>query len=129
MVVELAFIIPFLAALVLGICEIGQALQVRAALSTASRAGCAAGSRPGGRNSDVLNEVRFALSQAKIPVSAATITILVNDQPANLQTAKHNDKITVIVDVPAAAVRLTGITAFISKDAIQSETTSMLKPG
>ena len=128
-VVELAFILPFLAALVLGICEIGRALQVRAALSTASRAGCAAASRPGGRISDVLSEVRSTLSQANIPVSAATITILVNDLPASSTSPKHNDKITVIVEVPTAAVRLTGITAFISKDAVQSETTTMLKQG
>ena len=128
-VVELAIVVPFLVVLLLGICELGQALRVEAILTRASRNGCASGSRPGGGNNDVLYEVRSALSAAGLPGTAATITILVNDQPGNVALARHNDKITVSVSIRTSQVTWTGSNVFVGRDSMQSSPTTMLKNG
>ena len=128
-VVELAIVIPFLAVLLLGICELGQALRVETILTRASRNGCASGSRPGCGNADVLYEVRSALSAAGLPGAAATITILVNDQPGNVALARRNDKITVSVSIRTSQVTWTGSHIFVGRDSMRSNPTTMLKHG
>lgn len=127
--VELALVVPLLAALLLGMSELGQALRVKAILAEASRKACAAGSRPGGGNADVLSEVQNVLSGAGLPANAATVTVLVNNQAGNVATAMRNDKVTVTVAIPWSAVQLTGTNAFQAGNSVQSVSTSMLKPG
>src|SRR5262249_23180380 len=128
-VVELALLVPFMIAIVFGICEIGQALKVRSVLSAAARAGCAVATRPGCRDSDVMNQVQAALTAAKLPANAATVTILVNDNPLKISKAKKDDKITVTVEMPTSSVRISGVNLFLSNDSIESQSTTMLKQG
>lgn len=128
-VVELAILMPFLAALLLGMAEIGQSLRVEATLGKATRSAAGLASRPGGSNSDALTEVQTTLSAAGVPTSAATITVLVNDQPGNAAAARRNDKITVTLSLPTAAIRLTGSSFFSASDSVQTVSTTMLKQG
>jgi len=128
-VIELAILLPFLSALLLGMAEIGQSLRVEAALSKATRNAAGIASRPGGSNSDALSEVQATLSAAGVPANAATITVSVNDQPGNAAAARRNDKITVTLSIPTAAVRLTGSNFFSSSDSVQTVSTAMLKQG
>lgn len=128
-VVELALVIPFMAVLLLGICEIGHALKIEAILTEAARNACAMGSRPGTGNADVLTEARSALTAAGLPADAATVTILVNNAAGNVANAGRNAKITVTVALPSTSVRGLLINAFFSSNAVQSVTTTMLKQG
>ena len=128
-VVEKALIVPFLVALMLGICELGQALRVHSFLSEASRQGGATGSQPGNNNADVIENVKNALSTFKLNPGAAVITIKVNDVVGNVAQAKRNDKITVTVAIPMSAAAWTGSSIFVSRGSIRSETTVMLRQG
>ena len=128
-VVEMALIVPFLVALMLGICEIGQALRVHSFLSEAARQGCTAGSQPGNNNADVIEDVQNALSAFKLNTGAAVITIKVNDVVGNVAKAKRNDKITVTVAIPMSSAAWTGSSVFVSRGSIRSETTVMLRQG
>ncbi len=127
--VEMAILAPFLAMLLLGICEIGQILRVNSFLSEAARQGCATGSLPGSGNADVIQDVNRALSASGLSTSAATITILVNDQPRNVASALRNDKITVTVAIPTAQAAWTGSFVFVFRNSTQSESTVMLRQG
>ncbi len=128
-VVELAILLPVLCALLLGICEIGQALKVTSVLSEASRNACASGSRAGCANADVISDMQSPLTVAGLPANAATVTILVNGVTGNVATAKRNDKITVIVSIPWADVSIGGTSQFFFRNLTLSQTTSMLKQG
>lgn len=128
-VVELALVASFLSILLLGMCEVGQALRVEAVLAQAARKGCAAGSRPGAGNADVVYDVRNALAAAGFPAQAATITILVNDRAGNVAQAKRNDKITVSISIPKAEVAWARSNVFMGRTAVQSEAMNMLKQG
>src|SRR5262245_34196930 len=76
--VELALCLPLLATLTLGICELGQALKVEAALSASARLACATACRPGCSNNDVIADAKGVLSANRIPTGQVTITIKVN---------------------------------------------------
>ena len=127
--VELALIAPFLAIVAVGLCEMGDALKTEAILTEAARKGCAAASRPGCTESVVTQEVGNALMSAGMPAGVATTTILVNDQPADLTSAKRNDKITITVSVPSAQVRWVRSSSFMGAGSVQAESVSMLKQG
>lgn len=128
-VVELALMTPFLALLMMGMCEIAQTLRVEAILTQAARKGCAAGSRPGCSNADVTYDVQQSLAAGGIPQTAATITILVNDQPGNVASARRNDKITVTVGIPTSQATWTGTNVFVGRNLLQSEAMIMMKQG
>ena len=128
-IVEMALVAPFLVMLLLGICEIGQALRVNSFLAEAARTGCAAGSLPGSSNGDVIRGVQNGLSTRKLTASAAVITIKVNGGVGSVAMAHRNDKITVTVAIPMSAAGWTGSSVFVSRSSIQSETTVMLKQG
>ncbi len=128
-IVEMALVAPFLVMLLLGICEIGQALRVNSFLAEAARTGCAAGSLPGSSNGDVIRGVQNGLSTRKLTASAAVITIKVNGVVGSVAMAHRNDKITVTVAIPMSAAGWTGSSVFVSRSSIQSETTVMLRQG
>jgi len=128
-VVEMALVAPFLVMLLLGICEIGQAMRVHSFLAEAARTGGAAGSLPGSSNGDVIRGVQNGLATRKVTASAAAITIKINGVVGNVAKAHRNDKITVTVAIPMSAAGWTGSSVFVSRSSIQSETTVMLKQG
>ena len=127
--VEMAIILPFLALLICGNCEIGQAMRVEAILSRAARSGCATGSRPACGNADVVRDVESTLAAGGLPAHAASIRILVNDRAADVLSARRNDKISVTVSIPWSQVQLTRMSFIMAGDTTQSATTTMLKPG
>ena len=128
-IVEMALVTPFLAFLLLGICEIGQAMRLHSFLSDASRQGGVAGSQPGNTNARVIRGVQTALSAFKLNGDAAVITIKVNDVVGNVALARRNDKITVTVAIPLSAAAWTGSSVFVSRNSLRSETTVMLRQG
>lgn len=128
-VMELALVIPVLALLLLGIVEIGQALNVKVSLTEACRNGCSTGSRPGSTNDKVMNEVRSTLIASGLPANAATVTILVNGVSQDLVSAKSNDQITIVVSIPWNNVSMVGTSRFFPTGSTLSETSTMLKQG
>lgn len=128
-IVEMAIVMPFLVLLLLGICEIGQAMRVHSYLSEASRQGCATGSLPGTSNVDVVEDVRNSLSGLKLSFATAQITIKVNDVAGNVVKARRNDKITVTVTIPMSEAAWTGSSFFVPRHSIRSQTTVMLRQG
>src|SRR3569832_1366114 len=66
-VVELALVMPLLGGLLIGICEVGQALRCADILAESARNACAYASRPGGSSADAITEVQTALTNAQLP--------------------------------------------------------------
>ena len=128
-IVEMAIVTPFLVLLLLGICEIGQAMRVHTCLSEASRQGCATGSLPGRSNVDVVKDVLNSLSALRLSSGAAQVTIKVNDVVGNVVKARRNDKITVTVAIPMSEAAWTGSSFFVPRHSIRSQTTVMLRQG
>ena len=128
-VVELALVMPFLMILALGTCELGQAYKIDAILCTATRAGCATGTRPGCSNADVISDIQAVLTVNKLSASLATVTILVNDVAGDVASASLNDKITVRVSVPTAQVVVATMLTYLSDKPVLSQTTTMMKQG
>lgn len=127
--VELALCLPLLGALTLGLCELGQALKVEAVLSSAARLSCATGCSPGCSNTDVINDAKRVLTASKIPTSAVTITIMVNDQTGNVLNAAANDKISVTVSIPISQVNWTNTRRYFGANATLSQTVVMARQG
>lgn len=102
--VELALVLVFLSAFVVGMIEMARGMMVRETLSDAARRGCRAAILPLGSNATITAEVNKVLADHHIKSSDATIQVLVNDETANASSAVQNDKIAVTVSVPVAKV-------------------------
>ena len=126
---EFALVLPVWAAMVLGLCELGRAVTVKEVLVVAARHGCRSGVRPTADSAAVLAAVQEILADNRIPGAQATVTILVNDQAANVATAKPLDKITVQVSIPYAAVSWLNTYFFVSRQMVEIETVVMLRQG
>lgn len=127
-IVELALIAPFLAVLILGVCEVCQVLRVRAVLADAARKGCATASAPGTSNADVIRDVSQTLEAGRVAASAS-VSISINDLDGTVATARRNDKIKVLVRIPLVEATWTGSYFFFSSASLQSESLVMLKQG
>ncbi len=125
--VELAILAPFLMALLLGICEVGQAIRVEAILATAARSACAVASSPSGTNELAFAEVQTILQQANLPSDSVSVQVYVNNALGDASSAVSNDKITVTVKLPTSATRTLASSFFSSPNAYQVETTTMLR--
>jgi Flp pilus assembly protein TadG len=126
-VVEFALLLPFFAALIVGMLEIGRAIIVKEILSDAAQKGCRTGALPGKASSDVTTDVNNILSTDN-NISGATTTILVNGQAADVGSATTGDQISVKVTVPFSNVTWT-TTFFLSGQTIESEIVVMMKQG
>lgn len=127
-VVELAVVTPFLAMLVLGVCELGQSLRVSSILAEAGRNACTAAASPGGSNSQVTSQVTTSLANAGLNADSASVTVYVNGVAgADVSAANRLDKVTVSVSVPWKSVNLSGTSAYFMSSTTLSNTTTMLK--
>jgi Flp pilus assembly protein TadG len=72
---EFAVLAPFLAALVIGMVEMGRLVMVKETLTNAARKGCRTGVTPGKGYNDILNNVNNILTDNNIDPSKATITV------------------------------------------------------
>jgi hypothetical protein len=120
---------PFLAALILGITEIGQLQKIQCYVSEATHEGGMTASVPGSSNAAVISDVRTFLTSYKMTASSAVITIKVNDVTADVSTASRNDKITVTVSIPISATSWNGSHWFVPSSAVVSNTVVVLKQG
>jgi Flp pilus assembly protein TadG len=126
-VVEFALLLPFFAALIVGMLEMGRAIIVKEILSDAAQKGCRTGALAGKSNTDVTADVNNILSTDK-NISGTTTTILVNGQAADVGSATTGDQISVKVSVPFANATWT-TTFFLSGQTIESEAVVMMKQG
>jgi Flp pilus assembly protein TadG len=126
---EFALILPFLGMLVFGMIEFSRAMMVGETLSNAARKGCNTGIKPNKTDADIKNDVNNILTDNNIDPTAATITILVRDQPYNpANPPRQFDKVSVQVSIPVSAVYWGG-TILLSGQAVQSETVVMMRQG
>ena len=119
---------PFLFLLATGTFEIARGIIVRQVLTDAARKACRIGVNPGRANSDITADANDILTDNSIPPSAATITILVNDQAVDAGTAQKGDKISVKVSVPFNQVTWTPL-FFFNNSSVESETLVMMRQG
>jgi Flp pilus assembly protein TadG len=124
--VELALVMPFLAALVLGMMEIGHGMMVKESLSDAAQKACRTGAQPGKTTAQAQAEVDNIMRD--LGVNWYFTTILLNGTNADIQNAKHNDQISVQVSVPVSQVFWT-TTYFLPAQDIESEVVVMLRQG
>jgi Flp pilus assembly protein TadG len=124
--VELALVLPLFALIVLGMFEMGRAIQVKEVLSNAARKGCRSGALTGANSAAVQNDVRAVLASQGLDTSKATISTLVNDAAADLIAAKPGDKISVQVTLPLSSAAWTG-NFILTNQSLGSETLSMMR--
>jgi Flp pilus assembly protein TadG len=127
--VEVALLAPFLCAMIVGICEIGQVQKDQCYLTEATTLGCATGSLPGSSNTSVISDVKTSLTASNMTANSATITIKVNNAVADVATAHRNDKISVTVAIPISATSWTGSHFFVSGNSVITRTIVMMKQG
>ncbi len=125
-VVEFAVIGALLAFLIVGTIEVSRGLMVKEALSYSARTACRQGILPDGTNAAMRATVETLLQDNKIDTSQLTVTIKVNDSPADVSTAKTGDKVSLQVSVPAAKVSWVP-PLFLGGRSIESETYVMMK--
>ena len=112
--VEFAVVASVLFPMILGIIEIGRGLMVVHVLTVASCRGCRIAVVEGRTQSDVTAAVQQVLKGAGI--TGETITIQVNNAPADPATAKAGDEITVNVSIPAANISWVPLTHYLKKN-------------
>jgi Flp pilus assembly protein TadG len=100
--VEFAVVASVLFPMVLGIIEIGRGLMVVHVLTAAACRGCRTAVIEGRTQSDVATAAQQVLDGAGI--KGATITVQVNNAPADPAAAQAGDEITVIVSVPVGKI-------------------------
>jgi Flp pilus assembly protein TadG len=125
-VVEFAVFVPILATLMMGMFEMGRAMNVKDILSDAARKAGRTGILPNKATSDITTEASNILSDNSISTTNMTVTVLVNGAPADASTAQRGDQISVKVSVPAADVLW--VSPFFLKSAtVESETIVMMR--
>lgn len=142
-VVEVAILLPFIAALILGMCEMGRAVMVKDILTNAARKGCRTGVGPTMGYSDIVADVNNVLSDNGIDYSKATVTVQVASYtgtttvpswgPFSTETSTTYapnplDQVSVTVSVNAKDV-LWFSSYFLNNTAIESETLYMIRQG
>lgn len=124
-VVEFAVIVPLLVAVLLGFVEVTRAVQVKNQLTDMARSGCRLAIQPGSTNQSVTANIKTILTNNGIDSTAATITILVNNNSVDVSTASQFDQISVKIAVPFSKV--TWVTpVYMSNTSIESETLVMM---
>jgi Flp pilus assembly protein TadG len=76
-VAEFAILSPFIAFLVIGMCEMGRAVMVKDILTNASRKGCRTGATAFRVYDDIINDATNILNDNNLKAAKATITVQV----------------------------------------------------
>lgn len=103
-IVEFAFVLPFLLMTVLATIEFGRAMMIANVLTTAAREGARGGVLPTSTNTDVLAGVNSELAANSIPSGGVSIQVKVNDVVQDVSTAETGDRIRVQVTVTYSSV-------------------------
>ena len=123
---EFAVFAPILATLMLGMCEMGRAMNARAILSDAARKAGRTGILPNKATSDITADATDILGNNQISTSQLTVTVQVNGAAADATTAVRGDKISVKLSIPATQV-LWLAPYFLNNQSIESETIVMMR--
>jgi Flp pilus assembly protein TadG len=125
-VVEFALFAPLLGVLMMGMFEMGRAMNAKEILSDAARKAGRTGILPNKATSDITTEASNILSDNSISTSQLTVTVLVNGASADASTAVRGDQISVKVSIPASQV-LWLSPFFLNNQTIESETIVMMR--
>jgi Flp pilus assembly protein TadG len=124
--VEFALFAPLLSVLMMGMLEMGRAMNAKEILSDAARRAGRTGILPNKATSDITSEASDILSNNQISTTQLTVTVLVNGAAADASTAKRGDQISVKVSIPASQV-LWLAPFFLNNQSIESETIVMMR--
>jgi Flp pilus assembly protein TadG len=133
---ELALLLPFLVAVVLGMFEIGRGLMVKQTLSAAARKGCRTGILHQYGNSDIINDATNIMRDAGFdvtlfnPPTIGSITITVTDPNGNTLSgsldAPEGSTVSVQVSIPVSSIKWVS-TAFLTGTMVESDAVVMMK--
>jgi Flp pilus assembly protein TadG len=134
--VELAFLAPFLVAIILGMFEIGRALMVKQTLSAAARKGCRTGILHQYGNADIINDVNNVMQDNGFdvtlfnPPAIGAITITVTDPKGNALAdsldAPEGSTVSVQVSIPISSVKWVSA-VFLTTSMVESDAVVMMK--
>ncbi len=136
-VVEFALVLPFLCMIILGMLELGRAVNVKNILSDAARKACRTGIKRDKGNSDIVGEVSNIMSDNGFtsgqfsPPSVGSITITVTDPNgvvlADSLDAPSGTVVSVQVSIPISSTTWVPVLFLGSGTNLESETVVMMK--
>lgn len=100
--VEMAFVLPVLLLIVLGLFEFAFVFLVQHLLQDAAREGCRSAALPGSTNTEVQESVSTSLQAYGI--NGVTTRILVNNVQGDLSSATSGDQVGVQISIPVANI-------------------------
>lgn len=134
--VEMAVIVPVLAAIMLGMFELSRGLMVKQTLTGAARKGCRTGIIHQYGNNDIISDVTNVMQDGGFdttkfnPPTIGSITITVTDPSGNVLAdaldAPPGSTVSVQVSIPVSSVTW-GTTIFLSGDVLDSDQIVMMK--
>ncbi len=134
--VELALLAPFLAAVMLGMFEIGRGLMVKQTLGAAARKGCRTGILHQYGNSDIVTDVTDIMRDAGFdatrfnPPTVGAITITVTDPSGNTLSdsldAPEGSTVSVQVSIPISSIKWVSA-VFLTGTMVESDVVVMMK--
>ena len=134
--VEMAVIVPILAAIMLGMFELSRGLQVKQTLTGAARKGCRTGIIHQYGNNDIINDVTNVMRDNSFdttkfnPPTIGAISITVTDPNGNTLSdaldAPPGSTVTVQVSIPVSSITW-GTTIFLTGDVLASDQIVMMK--
>ena len=123
--VEFAVIAPVFVTLTMGMMEVTRAIQVKSYLTDAARSSCRLATQPGSSNSTVTANINTILTSNGLNPSDATITIQVNGNTADVNTAQKYQPVSVKIAIPISKVSWVPLSIF-SSSSLTSETLVMM---
>ncbi len=134
--VELAFVLPVLIVMVLGMCELSRGVMVRQILTDAARKGCRTGILPQYGSSDISNDVinvmqdnGFTSAQFN-PPSVGSINITVTDPSGkslpDARSAPAGSTVSVQVVIPTTSVNWVTY-KYLTRKMVESDIVVMMK--
>lgn len=134
--VEMAMILPVLAAIMLGMFELSRGLMVKQTLTGAARKGCRTGIIHQYGNNDITNDVTNVMQDSGFdttkfnPPTLGSITISVTDPSGNTLSdaldAPPGSTVSVQVSIPVSSITW-GTTIFLTGDVLASDQIVMMK--
>lgn len=109
--VEMAMVCPVLFLIVFGLIEVSLGYMAHHLIQDASRQGCRAAICRGQTNATVLTRINNLLAAERI--TGANTTILINNVPGDLATARVGDNVSVKITLDAAQVTFLPTTGYL----------------
>ncbi|MCA9194888.1 MAG: pilus assembly protein [Planctomycetales bacterium] len=120
-VVEFAFVAPIMILLTMGMMEVGRMVMVKQMLIHASREGARAAALPGATSLGVQAKINEELES--LMLNDVQITMKVNGETQDLESASKGDTVSIGLAVPAASVSWVPQPVFALNQSLSAETT------